>query len=294
MNRLKNIVVGVDFSKRAKCALTEAVRLARWNHSKLHLVHVVEEEAAAELARHENRDLDDLREELVADAKESLLEWSAAADLPEHTSFRVVYGYPTEELIKQIKQVNADLFVAGVRGTVNEAKGAGNQAARLVRGAPCKVMLVEEGGTRPFKVIVAAVDFSPTSKTVVEQALQIAGLDGSQVHFLHAYAAPWRKLHYRSESRYSGEFQKQYLAELTNRLRDFVGDPGSAKATFALRHAQNHGFGVGEYARENGADLIVIGTRGRTSLKYLLLGSTAEYLLREQPCSVLAVRPPAE
>jgi nucleotide-binding universal stress UspA family protein len=37
---------------------------------------------------------------------------------------------------------------------------------------------------------------------------------------------------------------------------------------------------------------VVLGTRGRTKLKYILLGSTVERLLKEMPCSVLVVRPP--
>ena len=292
MNRLKNIVVGVDFSERARHSVVAAARLAKWNSSKLHLVHVVEAAAAAQLAEHDGRDVEDLRMELVADAKASLQEWAAAVDLPEKASFRVAYGHPTDELIKQIKQVNAELFVGGVRGTVDEARGAGTQATRLVRQAPCKVLLVESGEARPFRTVVAAIDFSPTSKIVIEQALQIAALDASRVHFVHVYAAPWRKLHYRSEAKYSGEFQNRYLSKLEDQLRDFVGSPENVEISFSLKQAQTHGCGIGDFARECGADLVVIGTRGLNSLKYLLLGSTAEYVLREQPCSILAVRPP--
>ncbi|MBM4361664.1 MAG: universal stress protein, partial [Deltaproteobacteria bacterium] len=39
------------------------------------------------------------------------------------------------------------------------------------------------------------------------------------------------------------------------------------------------------------ADLVVLGTRGRTNLRDLFLGSTAERVVRECPCSVLAVPP---
>jgi hypothetical protein len=43
-----------------------------------------------------------------------------------------------------------------------------------------------------------------------------------------------------------------------------------------------------------GADLVVLGTKGRSNLGYVLLGSTVERLLREIPCSALVVRPPTE
>ena len=46
-----------------------------------------------------------------------------------------------------------------------------------------------------------------------------------------------------------------------------------------------------DYAAKAGADLIVLGTRGKTNLRDILLGSTAERVLAESRCSVLAVKP---
>ena len=45
-----------------------------------------------------------------------------------------------------------------------------------------------------------------------------------------------------------------------------------------------------EYAREHGADLIVMGSHGHTGLRHLLMGSVAEHVLRHAPCPVLIVR----
>ena len=47
---------------------------------------------------------------------------------------------------------------------------------------------------------------------------------------------------------------------------------------------------IAEYAAERGADLIVMGTHGRTGFAHLLLGSVAERLVRTAPCPVLTVR----
>ena len=51
MDLLKNVVVGIDFSKYSHNALAQAMRIARWNEAKLHVVHVIEESVAADLAR---------------------------------------------------------------------------------------------------------------------------------------------------------------------------------------------------------------------------------------------------
>jgi hypothetical protein len=47
-----------------------------------------------------------------------------------------------------------------------------------------------------------------------------------------------------------------------------------------------------QYARDAGIDLIVMGTHGRTGLDRLLMGSVAEKVLRDSPCSVLVVKLP--
>jgi nucleotide-binding universal stress UspA family protein len=49
---------------------------------------------------------------------------------------------------------------------------------------------------------------------------------------------------------------------------------------------------IGEAARETGADLIVMGTHGRTGVSRLLLGSVAEKVMRTAPCPVLTIRAP--
>jgi nucleotide-binding universal stress UspA family protein len=52
--------------------------------------------------------------------------------------------------------------------------------------------------------------------------------------------------------------------------------------------------GVLKVAQEIGADMIVMGTHGRTGLKRFLMGSVAEYVMRKAPCPVLTVRSSAE
>lgn len=292
MNRLKHIVIGADFSEQSRNALTEAARIADWNEAKLRLAHVVEAEAVRHLARHEGRDVEEIRAELTELSQETLKKWSGALDVPARVSMRVLYGHATDEVLKQVKEVNAGLLVAGVRGQAGDSPGAGAQATRLVRTSPCDVLLVDEGHDGPFKRVVAAIDFSPTSRVVAEQALRLAEQDGGEVCFVHVYAAPWRNLHLPTAREYSSAFRAGYLSDLEGELRSFVGNVGDVRASYHLHHNQKHGRGINEFARERDADLLVLGTQGRFNLRYMLLGSTAEYLLRQQPCSVLAVRPP--
>lgn len=293
MNRLKNITVGVDFSTRSKGALIKAARLARQNKARLHVIHVIEREHAEDLANHERRSPDEIRKELTASANETMTKWSAGMDLPPDTGRSVAYGHPVAELMRKVDETKADLLVAGVRGIVNDAPGAGAQATRLIRNAPCKVLLVEEGQPEAFQRVVAAIDFSATSERVAEQAIHVAQLDGGELHFLHVFSAPWEKFHYIHDPNYPTAFRESYVGDLERQLREFVGDSGTAKVFFHALHHQRHSQGIIDFCAKIDADLVIMGTRGRTSLKELVMGSTATQLISQRPCSVLAVRPPA-
>ena len=78
-------------------------------------------------------------------------------------------------------------------------------------------------------------------------------------------------------------------------LHTFVEKEGQGiEASEVLQEDSSVGRGVVNHARDADADLIVIGALGRTNLRYLFLGSTAERVLTHLPCSVLVVKPAAE
>jgi universal stress protein E len=122
--------------------------------------------------------------------------------------------------------------------------------------------------------------------------------DDAVVHAVHIFNPPWLRLHYRSATpQATSDYRKQFLDGLARRLERFCdpGDPETrwVKPTFHVLEHRSHGVGIVDFALANAADLVVLGTRGRTNLRDLVLGSTAERVLRHAPCSILAV-PPAK
>ena len=63
------------------------------------------------------------------------------------------------------------------------------------------------------------------------------------------------------------------------------------KPQYEVFDYQGHGWGITEFTKQVDGALVVLGTRGRTNLRDVLLGSTAERVVRDAPCSILAVRP---
>ena len=106
-------------------------------------------------------------------------------------------------------------------------------------------------------------------------------------------------LHYGAPTpQASPTYQRQFQAALKQRLEALVAEQrklvGDVKVACELFEHTSHGQGLIDYAADKKIDVVVLGTLGRSNLKTLLLGSTAERVVRETPCSVLAVPPKAE
>ena len=143
---------------------------------------------------------------------------------------------------------------------------------------------------RPIRTIIAAVDFSPHSAPVVDAAVTLAKQFGAKVRLVHAYDIPIPLV-----SPYEVAIPEPYLeetrrvaAEKLAALVDRVA--GQGVAVDSLLSEVPAAAAIIRAAEDAKADLIVIGTRGHTGLKHLLLGSVAERTVRLAPCPVLTVK----
>jgi nucleotide-binding universal stress UspA family protein len=142
----------------------------------------------------------------------------------------------------------------------------------------------------PIRCIVLPVDFSEHSARATEMAGDLAKELGANIHVIHVIEMPAMAMTpydigipttFFQEVR---EAAKRKLAELKEGLErrglSVESHLAEAPATVAIQ----------ELVEEVGADLVVMGTRGNTGLKHVLLGSVAERVLRHVPCPVLTVK----
>ncbi|HEV7279734.1 MAG TPA: universal stress protein [Pirellulaceae bacterium] len=135
-----------------------------------------------------------------------------------------------------------------------------------------------------FKKILCPTDFSDYSRAALEMAAALARESDAELILLHAadtpmsYAADDVEM---EEDKALQEIQKRLdqvaIAVAPSRVRRLLaeGDPGAA---------------IVDVARDESADLIVISTHGRSGWSRLLMGSTAEYVVRNAGCPVLSLR----
>jgi nucleotide-binding universal stress UspA family protein len=139
--------------------------------------------------------------------------------------------------------------------------------------------------------ILVPVDFSDHSKHALEYAIALARKLGASVHALHSYWAP-------PPTSYSTE-----VVVVPQSFWEELGTAAAKKLETLLQEVDTEGIEIDfettledpvtaivECAEHREVDLIVMGTRGLTGLKHLLLGSTAERTIRMAPCPVLTVK----
>jgi nucleotide-binding universal stress UspA family protein len=302
MNRLKNIVVGVDFSKHSEQALQQAARLAQWNGAKLHIVHVIDSIVLADLQRamSPNVAANQVWDQVYTAAHDRLRQLlvelpgkEAGVDIDLH----VQGGAPLAEILRSVRNKQADLLVLGSNSSSESKSGAGVLATNCARKAPTKVLLVRKRQTGPFTRVVVCVDFSETARLAVEQAIRVAEQDGAKLDIVHVYSPPWQVLHYRAPTpEASPHFQQQYKMNLETCLEQFLKPVESDLAGLSV---ERHLIGstlrpagaIVDFLQKSGADLAVLGTRGRSGLLVWFMGSIAERIVRESPCSVLTIKP---
>jgi len=103
---------------------------------------------------------------------------------------------------------------------------------------------------------------------------------------------PWLSTPYAYLAAVTTEVIKVRQQLLSAALQQFVAEnaPG-IESNEVLVNEPNYANAIAAHCEKIGADLIVIGIKGQTSLPYALMGSTAERLLTRLPCSVLVVKP---
>jgi nucleotide-binding universal stress UspA family protein len=167
--------------------------------------------------------------------------------------------------------------------------GAGGVAGRVVRHAPCPVLVARPS---PSGAVLGATDFSDPSFPAIETTVSEASRRGVAPCLIHSLeltplqpaprqtglGVPAIPDHLRVEL--EADARKRLEARLEG-----LGAPGAC-----LVHDGPAALEILRAARELPAQLVVLGTRGRTGLARLTLGSVAEAVLSDAPCSVLVVR----
>jgi nucleotide-binding universal stress UspA family protein len=297
MEPFKSILVDVDSTASAHPALERAVILARRSGAVLTVVDVMTVPAHARGYLPEA-----LEEEMVSDRRRQLTLLAASvADLRAES--KLLVGRPATVLVQEVLRSGHDLLM---RSHARELASPGPKPfgavdMELLRKCPCPVLLVRHGSPAPHPRLAAAVNGSTVeieeqalNAKIVELSLLIAAyLDASSPILLQAWV-PFGERTIRSHAA-ADQFaafvegaRQRATADLGRLVRSFEGR--SVGLQPALLRGEPADV-IPEFVVAEGIDLVVMGTVARTGIAGLLIGNTAERVLRKLPCSVLTVKP---
>ena len=207
----------------------------------------------------------------------------------------VVRGRPASVIVERARELEVDLIVVGHRGRGTWASRLlGSVSAEVVDHAPCPVLVARDDQLGP---VVLAVDGSPDAAAATELVatwplfrglpVRVVGVVEDGFPYAAAVAPP---LYEESIDRYTEAVDAERSVRTVacdaaaDRLRAAGLDASSEIRSGDPAHE------VVAAAAATDAGLVVVGTRGLTGLRRLVLGSVARNVLLSAPCSVLVVR----
>jgi nucleotide-binding universal stress UspA family protein len=145
-----------------------------------------------------------------------------------------------------------------------------------------------------MRKILVAVDYSEGARLALEQAVELSKKVGAEITVVHV----WERPAYAEgvEVRHEGESGRRSLIELIvdnadREMQSFIEQarvPASVKIERRLESGDPASV-VARLVEQEGFDLVVLGTHGRSALAHLVLGSMAQRILRSCPVPVLVV-----
>ena len=151
---------------------------------------------------------------------------------------------------------------------------------------------IDEAIAMTITRILVPTDFSGDAEAAFRYAVDLAKPFGAIVELLHVVEDPlaagmWSAEIYTTEI---AGLQINLVKDAEARLRGIIADTKTPIRMASEVRTGAAGATILDAARDHHADLIVMGTKGRTGFAHLLMGSVAERVVRLAPCPVLTVR----
>ncbi len=303
MKRFKNLLFVADESKGERYALGRAARLAVANGAKLTLFDVVSSDNFMPSDSTLEPALDEIRQAHLQARREELEELGASLG-KDYSSLEVAVvvksGSKARTAVRAVLADGYDLVVKAPQGGIQRLNMLfGTTDQQIMRKCPCPVWIIRPMDTDNYRRILAAVEIDPNepeaaplATQIMEMSTSLAEMDDSELIVAHAW-------HLAAEAKLKTGHIDMGLVERV------IADMGRThkKSVEALVAAHPYdkttiqvvkgeaGHVIADLAEERKADLVVIGSVGRSGIPGLMIGNTAEKVIASVDCSVMTVKP---
>ncbi len=282
--RIRHIVAASDLSEGGRHAMVAGLDLARRAGARLSVLSVVEIPGSLDhtpVGDPAGGGWLELRQEEVRRAIDAELKEVGA----ENTLVHVGVGDPPAVVAAFAGKFLSSLVVVGAhRLSSFQRVLAGSTGERIAQHAGCPVMVAPQGRTGPLRKILAAVDLSPISSSILRHAAQLSVSDGAEVRVVFSEEPAevwWQRLT-------PGRLKRRRRKD-RDRFEGLVREAPLPERTEAMVLAGPAGRAILKEARRWSADLVVLGVRTHRFLTPERLGRTTRHVLRHGDRSIVVV-----
>jgi nucleotide-binding universal stress UspA family protein len=293
--QIRHILIASDFSDAARATHVHAAALARVTGARVTVLTV------NEALEHEYRSYRWMTEYLgEADRERLRLLDEAKVELGRlelRPTMQVRAGDAAEEICAHAREHRVDLVLMGQRGLRNVKRLLlGRTVRRTLRHLDVPVMVVPpssdpQAAPPQYKLLLAATDFSAISRVNLRASIDLAITLDARLEVMHVFRVPVMAPHAETLDSWPLSVPEEAREELKSKLVQAVEEVGGLEGARRCRCTVTTGLSVAETitsaARENGAALITVPTRGRRRMREVLFGSTTESVLRLSSVPVL-------
>lgn len=303
-----------DPSNEPATAVARVVSLARNNQATLAVLHVADEPRLGPFAGRLTQD--DFKMRIREQALAQLKEMLRSEDRGLNVAVEVRFGAAFVEVVREVLRNGHDLVIKQVGKGGAHSFLFGGTDQHLLRKCPCPVWIMVGDTSANYQRVLAALDFDPwgegnekdevevtLNRKILDIAASLSITDFAQLHVVHA----WEPI----TDRLIRVFGSELSADDVARNRDLERREHQSRLdTLARKMQKQFGEETHEYlaprfhlrsgpprdvvpalAKALKADLVVMGTVSRTGIPGFLIGNTAEVILNNLECAVLAVKP---
>ncbi len=296
MRRFSSILFSPLGKSDNAAAVDRVAQLAISNNARLTLFGVVPEPSGLGRVLHPATFFDEVHQAERDAMEKRLSRWAARNTVPDIQT-AVEAGGEGLSIINRVIANGHDLVVV----TTDEDREDHATIRRLVRKCPCPVWIIRRTRARTQRVL-AAVNPDPgeteLNRTILVLAASIVEQFGGELHLVHAW-----QLYGEATMRSSG-FIRTTPAEIDQMLkREEVSQARALEELITHCRLQESPWQihldkgppeevVRRVVEKSRINLLIMGTLARTGIPGVLIGNTAERILDEVKCSVIAVKPP--
>jgi len=313
MKRFKDILCVVARGAEHKPALERAVTLAENNQASLTVIAVAERVAAGIGMPDGGPISADLQAALVSVHEQELESLIEPYRQRIKMQARVLVGTLFLEIIREVLRDGRDLVIKTAETWDWQDRFFGSDDMHLLRKCPCPVWLVKPEALKTHRRILAAVDVDDVyppremelrrtlNLQLFEMASSLALAEFAELHIVHAWDAIGEGIMHGAfmktpEEEIMAHVEQERLHHAAN-LDTLIHEVAERDALDYLKPRTHLVKGwarreIPALAKEIEADLVVMGTVARTGVPGFIVGNTAETILNQIDCSVLAIKPP--